>query len=116
MASPPRDHEKVQELQASLRQALDQWDNTDEEQRPRTFAHLVPAVNDLVAAQQENLRRRAAKHTAELRRTSGWSLLAAVVVGLVVLLVTGWNAWWLVLLVPAVLTAVYLLTLAGTDD
>jgi Flp pilus assembly protein TadB len=116
MAVAPEDHEKVQVLQASLRQALDQWDNTDVEQRPQTFAHLAPAVNDLVAAQEENLRRRAAKRTAELRRASGWGLLAAVVVGLVVLLVTGWNAWWLVLLVPAVLTAVYLLTFGGTDD
>jgi hypothetical protein len=105
----PEDHEKIRELQASLRRVLDHWDATHPDQQTEAFSRVVPVADDLVAAHQARLREQAELKADQVRDWVGrvLFLLAALLPTGIVLLLDG-SAWWLLAIVPLLAAGMYL--------
>ncbi|MBP2321505.1 Flp pilus assembly protein TadB [Kibdelosporangium banguiense] len=104
----PEDHDEIRELQAGLRQALHDYDNTTAEQKAEAFARIVPVADVLVAAQQKQLDRRAEIRAADRRRLLSRILFAAAVVVPVVVLLAGLSLWLLLIMLPLLACGIYL--------
>jgi Flp pilus assembly protein TadB len=96
----PEDHEKLRELQASLRRALHHWDATDTGQQTAAFSRIVPAADDLLAEHHRRVQRQVRLRASRKQDWTGRILLALAAVLLLTVILLGVSMWWALLALP----------------
>jgi hypothetical protein len=114
--APPEDHEKIRELQASLRRILHHWDATDPGQQTAAFSRIVPAADDLVTEHHKQVRRQARLAASRKQDWTGRILLLVAGLLLATLILLGASMWWALLLVPLAGFGLYSLVMARRTD
>jgi hypothetical protein len=108
----PEDHEKIRELQTSLRRVLHHWDATDPGQQTAAFSRIVPAANELVIEHHKQVQRQVRLTASRKQDWTGRILLLVAGLLMVTLVLLGVSLWWALLLVPPAGFGLYYIVMA----